>query len=53
MQGATLATVRKECRFTQEETAKLLGISQPFLSQMESGQRPIHESGSDGGPLSC
>ncbi|WP_184253045.1 helix-turn-helix transcriptional regulator [Granulicella mallensis] len=35
---------RKERGFTQEETAKLLGVSQPFLSQMENGQRPVQEA---------
>jgi transcriptional regulator with XRE-family HTH domain len=44
MQGVTLARSRKERGFTHEEAAKLLGVSQPFLSQMESGQRPVQET---------
>jgi transcriptional regulator with XRE-family HTH domain len=44
MQGMALMRSRKERGLTQEETAKLLGVSQPFLSQMESGQRPIQEA---------
>jgi transcriptional regulator with XRE-family HTH domain len=44
MQGMALERSRKERGFTQEETAKLLGVSQPFLSQMENGQRPVQEA---------
>jgi transcriptional regulator with XRE-family HTH domain len=44
MQGATLMQARKGRGLTQEKTAELLGISQPFLSQMEGGQRPIQET---------
>ena len=44
MQGMALERSRKERGFTQEATAKLLGVSQPFLSQMENGQRPVQEA---------
>jgi transcriptional regulator with XRE-family HTH domain len=44
MQGMALERSRKERGFTQEETARLLGVSQPFLSQMENGQRPVQEA---------
>jgi transcriptional regulator with XRE-family HTH domain len=44
MLGVALARVRKRRGLTQEEAAELFGISQPFLSQMESGQRPVQEA---------
>jgi transcriptional regulator with XRE-family HTH domain len=44
MKGATLARARKGRGLTQEETAKLLGVSQPFLSQMEGDQRPVQKT---------
>jgi transcriptional regulator with XRE-family HTH domain len=44
MIGKALVESRKKRGLTQEETAKLLGVSQPFLSQMESGQRPVQDA---------
>lgn len=43
MEGMTLASARKLRGWTQEEAATLLCISQPFLSQIERGQRPVNE----------
>jgi len=44
MNGMTLASARRERGLTQEETAEMLSVSQPFLSQMERGQRAVHEA---------
>lgn len=36
-----LKRARKEAGLEQEEAAKLLGVSQSYISKMESGQRRI------------
>lgn len=36
-----LKKARKEAGFDQQEAAKLLGVSQSYISKMESGQRRI------------
>ena len=36
-----LRTARKERGLDQEEVAKLLGVTQSYISKMESGQRRI------------
>jgi len=43
MKVMTLANARMSRGLTQEETATLLHVSQPFLSQMERGLRPVKE----------
>lgn len=43
MEGVTLASARKGRGLTQEEAATLLGLSQPFLSQMEREHRQVQE----------
>ncbi len=43
MKGVMLADARMARGLTQAEAAKLLGVSQPFLSQMETGHRPVQE----------
>jgi transcriptional regulator with XRE-family HTH domain len=44
MNGAILVGTRKALGFTQAETAELLGVSQPFLSQLERGRRAMQEA---------
>ena len=41
MTGLALETVRKRQGFTQVQAAKLLGLSQPMLSHMETGKRNV------------
>lgn len=36
-----LAAVRKQHGWTQKQAATRLGVSQPYLSMLESGQRPV------------
>jgi transcriptional regulator with XRE-family HTH domain len=39
--GQTLETVRKRRGVSQVKAAKLLGLSQPILSHMETGRRSV------------
>lgn len=41
MTGTNLEKGRKQRRKTQAQTAKALGVSQPYLSLLESGRRPL------------
>ena len=41
MTGFALETVRKRQGVSQVEAAKLLGLSQPMLSHMETGKRNV------------
>ncbi len=36
-----LRTARKQAGFNQEDVARLLGVTQSYISKMESGQRRI------------
>lgn len=44
MTGTQLAKYRKEKKRTQAQTARALGVSQTYLSLLESGKRPLTES---------
>ncbi|NPV49508.1 MAG: helix-turn-helix transcriptional regulator, partial [Armatimonadetes bacterium] len=39
--GEDLRLARRQRRLTQTEMARLLGVSQSMVSQIETGQRPI------------
>lgn len=39
--GEKIRKLREECRLTQEELARKLGIPRPSVSQIESGQREV------------
>ena len=41
MTGLALETVRKRQGVSQVQAAKLLGLSQPMLSHMETGKRNV------------
>ena len=43
MTGTQLKTYRKQCQMTQCEAARRLGVSQTYLSLLESGKRPLVE----------
>lgn len=43
MTGHQLVKYRREKKRTQVETAKALGVSQPYLSLLEAGKRPMTE----------
>jgi transcriptional regulator with XRE-family HTH domain len=43
MVGTALAQARKESGLPQAKAAQMLGVSQPFLSQMEHGTRTVTE----------
>jgi len=37
----TISHLRKKARLTQEELAKRVGITRPYLSQLETGERNL------------
>ena len=41
MTGVQLRTGRQEAGLTQQQGASVLGVSQPYLSQLETGYRYI------------
>ena len=41
MTGAHLREARRACGWTQVRTARHLGLSQPYLSQLETGHRRL------------
>jgi len=42
MTGRELKKYRKDSKLTQERAAKLLGVSQTYLSLLENGERPLN-----------
>jgi transcriptional regulator with XRE-family HTH domain len=44
MEGHTLREARRNKSWTQEQTARALGVTQAYLSMVESGRRPVSDA---------